>query len=188
MSCAMPSTIAVLPTPASPISSGLCFVRRSRTCFVVLYVWCGDAVSSVLLAVGAPVAGIATLGSRAAALEHLRAAAQSQSDAGKRAQGELVRLDLPQNAANYVPTQAAQDKDGYIWIQFGNRSPLALRDIQFSYAWVDDAGRTRQDSVTWRGPLAGGKQDRVRLNLRLPAVQNLDQRFRVHATAAAVAE
>jgi predicted Zn-dependent protease len=127
-------------------------------------------------------------GSRAAALEHLRAAAQSQSDAGKRAQGELVRLDLPQNAANYVPTQAAQDKDGYIWIQFGNRSPLALRDIQFSYAWVDDAGRTRQDSVTWRGPLAGGKQDRVRLNLRLPAVQNLDQRFRVQVTAAAVAE
>lgn len=32
MSCAMPSTIAVLPTPASPISRGLCLDRRSSTC------------------------------------------------------------------------------------------------------------------------------------------------------------
>jgi hypothetical protein len=87
-----------------------------------------------------------------------------------------------------VPTQAAQDKDGYIWIQFANRSPLPLRDIQFSYAWVDEAGRTRQDKVSYRGPLAGGQQDRVRLNLRLPVVPDLDQRFRVQATAAAVAE
>lgn len=31
MSCAMPSTMAVLPTPASPISSGLCLERRSST-------------------------------------------------------------------------------------------------------------------------------------------------------------
>ena len=30
--CARPSTIAVLPTPASPISTGLFFVRRFSTC------------------------------------------------------------------------------------------------------------------------------------------------------------
>lgn len=127
-------------------------------------------------------------GSRTAALEHFRTAAQSQSDAGKRAQAELLRLDLPQNTANYVPTQAAQDKDGYIWVQFGNRSSLPLRDIEFSYAWVDDAGRTRQDTLRYRGPLAGGKQDRVRLDLRLPVIQNLEQRFRVQATTATIAE
>ena len=127
-------------------------------------------------------------GSRTAALEHFRTAAQSQSDSGKRAQAELVRLDLPQNPGNYVPTQAAQDKDGYIWVQFGNRSTLPLRDIQLSYAWVDDTGRTRQDTMRYRGPLGGGQQDRVRLNLRLPLVPDLGQRFRVQATAAAVAE
>lgn len=127
-------------------------------------------------------------GSRTTALEHFRTAAQSQSDSGKRAQGELVRLDLPQNPANYVPTQAAQDKDGYIWVQLGNRSTLPLRDIELTYAWVNDSGQTRQDTVRYRGPLGGGQQDRVRLNLRLPLMQNLGQRFRVQATAAAVAE
>ncbi len=30
--CASPSTIAVFPTPASPISTGLFFVRRERIC------------------------------------------------------------------------------------------------------------------------------------------------------------
>jgi hypothetical protein len=32
MRCASPSTIAVLPTPGSPISTGLFFVRRLSTC------------------------------------------------------------------------------------------------------------------------------------------------------------
>ena len=32
MRCAMPSTIAVLPTPGSPMSTGLFFVRRESTC------------------------------------------------------------------------------------------------------------------------------------------------------------
>ena len=32
MRCASPSTIAVLPTPASPMSTGLFFVRRFSTC------------------------------------------------------------------------------------------------------------------------------------------------------------
>jgi hypothetical protein len=32
MSCARPSTIAVLPTPGSPISTGLFLVRRDSTC------------------------------------------------------------------------------------------------------------------------------------------------------------
>ncbi len=30
--CANPSTIAVLPTPGSPIKTGLFLVRRERTC------------------------------------------------------------------------------------------------------------------------------------------------------------
>jgi hypothetical protein len=32
MSVARPSTIAVLPTPGSPMSTGLFFVRRDNTC------------------------------------------------------------------------------------------------------------------------------------------------------------
>ena len=32
MRCAKPSTMAVLPTPGSPINTGLFFVRRERTC------------------------------------------------------------------------------------------------------------------------------------------------------------
>ena len=32
MRCAMPSTMAVLPTPGSPMSTGLFLVRRESTC------------------------------------------------------------------------------------------------------------------------------------------------------------
>ncbi|SKU14107.1 Uncharacterised protein [Mycobacteroides abscessus subsp. abscessus] len=32
MRCARPSTMAVLPTPGSPISTGLFLVRRLKTC------------------------------------------------------------------------------------------------------------------------------------------------------------
>ena len=34
MRCAMPSTMAVLPTPGSPMSTGLFLVRRESTCMV----------------------------------------------------------------------------------------------------------------------------------------------------------
>ena len=118
------------------------------------------------------------------AIEHFRMAAQSDSATGKKAQAELVRLDLAQNPSNYIATQAALDDQGYVWVQLGNRTSLPMSNIEITYAWLDDAGQTRQDTAIYRGPLGAGQQDRVRMNVRLPAGADLARRFRVQATGA----
>ena len=53
--------------------------------------------------------------------------------------------------------------------QFGNLTQVPIKNIEISYAWLDDQGQTRQGKKTWRGTLPGGKQDQVRLGFRLAA-------------------
>jgi tetratricopeptide (TPR) repeat protein len=125
-------------------------------------------------------------GDERAAAEHFAQASESQSRAGQAAQEELVRLDLATNTSRYVATQLVQDDNGYVWVQFGNRSRVPIENIQLTYIWVDANGRTLQDSVVYRGPLAAGNQDRVRLDVRLPANTSLSSRIRVQATGGAV--
>jgi hypothetical protein len=98
-----------------------------------------------------------------------------------------MRLDLGKNTSRYVSTQSAQDGNGYVWVQLGNRSSLPIRNIELTYAWVDVNGRSRQNSVVYRGPLTAGSQDRVRLDLQLPTDGSLANRFRVEATGGALA-
>ncbi len=123
-----------------------------------------------------------------AAVEHFSTAAQSGSEAGRNAQGELVRLDLPRNPTRYVATRTALDSSGYVWVEIGNRTRVALRDIELTYAWIDSRGQTRRDVARYRGTLAGGKSDRVRLGLQLPDAGSLQQRFRVEVTGARIAD
>jgi predicted Zn-dependent protease len=127
-------------------------------------------------------------GDEQAAVRNFTQAAQSNSAAGKRAQGELVRLDLRTNAARYIATQAVRAADGRIWVQIGNRTDLAIGNIEISYAWLDDSGQTLQGRKMYKGPLGGGQQDRLRLDLTLPAVPDLSTRVRVQAASAVAAE
>ena len=120
------------------------------------------------------------------AQQHFLAAAQSDSEAGQRATVEYVRLDAPQNPARYVGTRAAVDDNNAIWAVIGNLTPVPLGDIEVSYAWLDDQGQTRQGRIAYPGPLAGGAQDKLPLNIRLADARELNQRVRVEITAARV--
>lgn len=130
-------------------------------------------------------------GNRDQAIQYFTQAAQSTSEAGKKAKEELARMQGQSagqggssDISRYVPTRALQDADGYVWIQLANRSDVNLKNIQIDYAWVDTNGQTRRDRTVYRGPLRAGAQDRFRTDIRMPPGQNLDRSVKVQATSA----
>lgn len=127
-------------------------------------------------------------GNREASIRNLTQAAQSNSAAGKRAKGELVRLDLGANPSRYIATRAVRDRDGYVWVQVGNTTNVPIQNIEISVAWLDERGQTRQGRTIYRGPLEGGKQDQIRLDFKMPEGADLSNRVRVQVSSAAVAE
>ncbi len=122
------------------------------------------------------------------AMEHFKVAAQSESEASQAASRELVLLDLQNNPSRYVGSRAAVDDRNRVWIQFGNLTQVPIRNIVFSYAWLDDQGQTRQGQKTYAGPLGGGKQDHVRLGFSLNNASELSRWVRVEVISATVSQ
>jgi predicted Zn-dependent protease len=120
------------------------------------------------------------------ALQHFRVASQSDSQAGQSATVEFVRIDAPQNPSRYVGSRAAVDDGNVVWALIGNLTPVPLADIEVSYAWLDELNQTRKGQVLYSGPLAGGTQDKVKLDFQLDDPRTLEQRVRVEITAARV--
>jgi beta-barrel assembly-enhancing protease len=73
-------------------------------------------------------------GNPAGAVEHYKLAAGSDSDVGKRAGTELVRLDLPRNPGNYVQVEPVADGTGKLGLRVTNRSPVALHNVRVAGA------------------------------------------------------
>jgi predicted Zn-dependent protease len=119
---------------------------------------------------------------------HFKAAAQSESNSGQQANRELVLMDLAINPSRYIGSRAVIDDANTIWIQIGNLTSVPMKNIEISYAWLDDQGQTRQGAKTYRGPLGGGKQDQFKLGIELSNARELSRRVRVEVTAASVAE
>ncbi|MDZ4729303.1 MAG: M48 family metalloprotease [Xanthomonadales bacterium] len=122
------------------------------------------------------------------AMKHFQAAAQSNSESGSKARRELLQLDLPSNPSRYVASRAMVDKSNVVWAVIANQTGVAMRDIEISYAWLDESGQTRQSKTVYRGPLASGKQDSVRLGIQLNNANELNQRVRLEVTAARIAD
>lgn len=78
------------------------------------------------------------------AVQYYQAAAGSQSDFGKAAAGELVRIDLPRNPGNYVATAPQVDQSGRAVVVIQNRAPIPLRDIQVTPVLINAAGQVVQ--------------------------------------------
>ncbi len=121
------------------------------------------------------------------ALQHFQQAAQSNSETGQKARRELIQLDLPENPSHYVASRAMVDKSNIVWAAIGNQTGVAMRDIEITYAWRDDQGQTRQGKTVYQGPLASGKQDSVRIGIKLNNPNELNQRVRLEVTAARIA-
>ncbi len=122
------------------------------------------------------------------AMKHFQEAAQSNSETGQKAQRELVEMDLPHNPSRYVASKALVDKSNVVWAAVGNQTGVAMKDIEISYAWLDDSGRTRTSKTVYRGPLPSGKQDSIRLGIQLNNPNELNQRVRVEVTSAKISE
>ena len=122
------------------------------------------------------------------AMEHFKVAAQSESEASQAANRELVLLDLQNNPSRYIGSRAAVDDRNRVWIQFGNRTRVPIRNIVFSYAWLDDQGQTRRGQKTYTGPLDGGQQDQIRLDFSLNDAAELSRRVRVEVISATVSQ
>lgn len=127
-------------------------------------------------------------GNTKGALEHFEAAASSNTETGKKAVRELVLLDLGNNPSRYIGSRAVVDPDNIVWVQFGNLTPVAVRDIEISFAWLDDQGRTQEGKKVYRGPLKAEAQDQLSLGIRLGDPRELTQRVRVQVTGARTAE
>jgi predicted Zn-dependent protease len=121
------------------------------------------------------------------AMKHFQAAAQSNSESGQKAKQELIQMDLPSNPSRYVASRAMVDKSNIVWAAIGNQTAVAVRDIEISYAWLDDRGQTREGKTVYRGPLPSGKQDTVRLGIQLNNPNELSQRVRLEVTSAQLA-
>jgi predicted Zn-dependent protease len=122
------------------------------------------------------------------AVEHFRLAADSKSESGQQAARELVVLDLPANPSKYIASRLAVDRQNSVWVQFGNLTSVAVRDIEISYAWLDEQGRTRQAMTSYAGPLGAGKKAQMSLGIQLGAPAELERRVRAQVTAARPAE
>lgn len=94
------------------------------------------------------------------ALQLFEAAASSQSEIGKEAAAEFVRLDLPSNPAKYLATGGQLDGQGRVFVVVQNRAPVALVNVQVTPVLVDAAGRVvRQASPVRIGrTLAAGER------------------------------
>jgi predicted Zn-dependent protease len=116
------------------------------------------------------------------ALQLFEAAAGSQSDIGKEAAAEFVRLDLPSNPAKYVAAGGQLDSQGRVLVVVENRSPVALNNVQVTPVLVDAAGRVvRQGAPVRIGrTLASGERVAADAGVGvLPQEQLAAMRFRV---------
>lgn len=121
------------------------------------------------------------------AMQLYQAAAGSQSDIGKAATGELVRLDLPRNPGNYVATGGQLDSNGRVVVIIQNRAPIPLSDIRVTPVLINAAGQVvRQGTpISVFQPLRPNEQVAADAGLGvLPQEQLQALRFRVDGARA----
>jgi beta-barrel assembly-enhancing protease len=121
------------------------------------------------------------------AVQYYQAAASSQSEIGKAAAGELVRLDLPQNPGNYVAAGGQLDASGRVVLVVQNRAPIKLADIRVTPVLVNAAGQVVRTGSTVRINEALGAGERVGVDAGigvLPQEQLQSLRFRVDGARA----
>jgi predicted Zn-dependent protease len=125
-------------------------------------------------------------GDAAKAKQLYQAAASSDSTIGKAAAAEFVKMDLPQNASNYVAAAGQMDAQGQVIGVVQNRSPVALNAIQVTPVLIDGTGRIVQQGnpVQINAVLQPGAQIAAPTGLgNLPAAQLQALRFRVDRAA-----
>lgn len=123
------------------------------------------------------------------AKQHFAAAAQSESEAGKRALFQLARLDLGEHPEKYIGVDATRDARGFIMISVQNRSPVKIKNLKIAVALFNPAGQVAmQDSLSMAAVLdpRASITESTRIG-PLPTDQDL-RRVRVKIFSAELAE
>jgi predicted Zn-dependent protease len=99
-------------------------------------------------------------GNGAEAMRYFSAAAESNSDFGRRATFEVLREDLPRNPSRYLATAAQRDARGALVVVVQNRTSVALADVQVTPELIGAGGAVEQRGAALRigRPLAAGEQ------------------------------
>jgi predicted Zn-dependent protease len=129
-------------------------------------------------------------GDTATAMQYYRAAAESQSEYGRLAAAEYVKMDLGQNPGNYLATGARRDAQGRVLLLLENRSPVAVTGIRVTPVFVDARGnvvRQGQQRDLRASTLPSGGQAAVDIGLGTLSDAEL-QALRFRIDAAAIAE
>jgi len=104
-------------------------------------------------------------GSRPAALEFYRQAAQASGTVGTAAQDAIIRLDLPVNPGQYLALRTGLDANNMLQIEIGNATRVAVADIQVTIIYTDATGVQRQISRILTDTLAPNESRRLATGL-----------------------
>lgn len=85
-----------------------------------------------------------TRGNRLAAKQYFKNASTSPSEPGRQALQSFLKLDLPDNPANYITARASLDQKGYIIAGLANTTPLHVRHIRLTILYPDNRGLRAQ--------------------------------------------
>ena len=99
-------------------------------------------------------------GNGAEAMRYFSAAAESNSDFGRRATFEVLREDLPRNPSRYLAAAAQRDPRGALVIVVQNRTSVPLADVQVTPELIGAGGAVEQRGAALRigRPLAAGER------------------------------
>ena len=118
------------------------------------------------------------------AIQYYRSAAGSQSEVGKAASTSLARLDLPRNPNQYLRLRTGLDEEGYLLIEVGNPTSVAVGNIGLLIRYADAAGQVRDIRQRVRFTLAAGQSGTAATGLG-PFADTRAYRVRIESAAVA---
>jgi len=99
------------------------------------------------------------------AVGYFRTAATSQSKAGSLAGMQLARLDLQENPSRYIKASLGLTQAGYLVVQVGNQSKLAVKDVRVVVGVRTGSGIREQATYRLDRALAAGRVVQLKTEL-----------------------
>jgi predicted Zn-dependent protease len=122
------------------------------------------------------------------AKEYFMAAADSASPSGREALQSLVRLDLPDNPANYLATRVGLDRQAHVVVEVANKTPLTVGNIVFRVIYPDPMNMMHAVDQRLEGSIPAGRSVQINTGLQASADPASLRKIRVEVSSARVVE
>ncbi|MHC4230865.1 MAG: hypothetical protein ACYSW0_25800, partial [Planctomycetota bacterium] len=96
-------------------------------------------------------------GNKAAAIEHYTLVAKGQGEIAQSAHVALVKLDLADNPAKYLPKRCDPDSSGNLVVSVKNNTPLAITGVRITIPYTDNTGIQRRIDRSISGSVQPGQ-------------------------------